>query len=238
MKIMSNVSSEEELLQLREEGKISEDEYKELLTAIQETMKSDSEPACQDKPVPVKTCGLAIASLVFSLVGPITCIPAVVCGHLALRKIRSEPGLRGYGLALAGLIIGYIVFGLSLVLTVTFLWYGSAQAEPPQFTPLEVEVTELKRLGLDDTGGLPSHSGLQIDKQISRDGNGPLRIEAPKRMTIRLFETGDIDTEDALLIYMALLQMDAQKEAILEQLRADQTTVAQAKEKLEKLPGD
>lgn len=175
---MSNVSSEDELLQLREEGKISEDEYKELLAAIQETIKSDSEPACQDQPVPARTRGLAIASLVFSLVGPITCIPAIICGHLALRKIRSEPALRGYGLALAGLVIGYIVLGLSLALTVPLLlWVSLERAEPVQFTPAEVEVSEVKRFGLDDIAGLPSHLALQIGKQISSDGNGPLRIE-------------------------------------------------------------
>ena len=38
--------------------------------------------------------------------------------------------------------------------------------------------------------------------------------------------------------YKALTQMDAQKKAILEQLRADEITVAEAKAKLERLSGD
>ncbi len=38
--------------------------------------------------------------------------------------------------------------------------------------------------------------------------------------------------------YKALAKMDAQKKAVLEQLRADEITVAEAKEKLEKLSGD
>jgi hypothetical protein len=38
--------------------------------------------------------------------------------------------------------------------------------------------------------------------------------------------------------YKALTKMDAQKKAILEQLRTDQITVAEAREKLEKLSGD
>jgi hypothetical protein len=38
--------------------------------------------------------------------------------------------------------------------------------------------------------------------------------------------------------YEALKKMDAQKKAILEQLREDKITVAEAKEKLEKLSGD
>jgi hypothetical protein len=39
-------------------------------------------------------------------------------------------------------------------------------------------------------------------------------------------------------IYKALVEMDAQKKAILEQLRNGQITVTEAKEKLEKLSGD
>ncbi len=38
--------------------------------------------------------------------------------------------------------------------------------------------------------------------------------------------------------YEALKKMDAQKKAVLEQLRTDQISVAEAKEKLEKLSGD
>jgi len=38
--------------------------------------------------------------------------------------------------------------------------------------------------------------------------------------------------------YEALKKMDAQKKAVLEQLRTEEISVAEAKEKLEKLPGD
>ena len=37
----------------------------------------------------------------------ITGIGGVVCGHLALSKIKTRPELQGHGLAMAGLIIGY-----------------------------------------------------------------------------------------------------------------------------------
>jgi hypothetical protein len=59
---------------------------------------------------------LAIWSLVLSLigllgfccVGPVFGIAGVVCGHLGLSKINTNPNLQGRGLALAGLIIGYL----------------------------------------------------------------------------------------------------------------------------------
>jgi hypothetical protein len=59
---------------------------------------------------------LAIWSLVLSLLSfcgfcctpvVLTGIGGVVCGHLALSKIKARPDLQGHGLALAGLIIGY-----------------------------------------------------------------------------------------------------------------------------------
>ena len=59
---------------------------------------------------------LAILSLVLSLLGMfgfcctpvvLTGIAGVVCGHIALSRIKARPELQGHGLAMAGLIIGY-----------------------------------------------------------------------------------------------------------------------------------
>lgn len=59
---------------------------------------------------------LAVWSLVLSLLAVcgfcctpvgITAIGGVVCGHLALSRIKANPQLQGHGLAVAGLIIGY-----------------------------------------------------------------------------------------------------------------------------------
>ena len=73
-----------------------------------------------------RTEPLAIWSLVLSLVGLLSfcCGPAfgiggVVCGHLALSKIKAKPELEGRGLALAGLIIGYFA-ALSWLLYLIF----------------------------------------------------------------------------------------------------------------------
>lgn len=69
------------------------------------------------------TSGLAIASLVCGIMGLVTClclpgIPAVVCGHMALSRIAEAQGrLGGRGLAIAGLVTGY----LSVVILVIFV---------------------------------------------------------------------------------------------------------------------
>ena len=54
---------------------------------------------------PRATSGLAIASLVCAILG--LSIPAVICGHMARSRIR-ETGEGGDGLAVAGLVIGYL----------------------------------------------------------------------------------------------------------------------------------
>jgi hypothetical protein len=219
MENVSNVSSEEELLQLRNEGKISENEYEELRETLQKRTNVNFGEGGKDDLKPARTSGLAIASLVLSLIGPFGCIPAIVCGHIALRKIRKEATVKGYGLALAGLIIGYIGLGLSFMLTIPFLlllgWrvksYTTSRESVVvklQNATIEVATSELKHYSLDTTEGILTQSGVTIDKKISSDGNGSLRIEATEPTTIRLFETGDIDIEDARLIYQARLRTE------------------------------
>lgn len=77
-------------------------------------------PPLQRIPPPISgaTSGLAIASLVCGILSVtflpfLAAIPAIVCGHMAQGQIRRAAGaLRGGGLALAGLIIGYSSFVL------------------------------------------------------------------------------------------------------------------------------
>lgn len=50
------------------------------------------------------------------VLGPLTGIPAIVCGHIALRRIKTG-GARGSGLAITGLVIGYLtVIGFALAI--------------------------------------------------------------------------------------------------------------------------
>jgi uncharacterized membrane protein len=223
---MENVSSEEELLELRNEGKISEDEYKQLLETLQKPANLGVEQAIPDKPQPAQTSGLAIASLIFSLIGPIGSIPAVICGHLALRRIGRQTEMGGRGLAIAGLIVGYVVLGFCIVCSVPFVMYmlaynqramsRTAKLMEKQRNLMEVQkqaqwgvvTVELKRFRLDNMEGIPSQSGLEIDRDISSDGNGSLRIEITQPKTVRLFETGDMDIENTRLVYQAKVRTE------------------------------
>ena len=74
-----------------------------------------------------KTAGIAITSLVLGIIGLLTiwlcglgalfAIPAVICGHIGSARIKKSGGtLAGSGLALAGLITGYISVALLVLL--------------------------------------------------------------------------------------------------------------------------
>jgi hypothetical protein len=69
------------------------------------------------------TNGLAIAALVCSLAGLATCISApvgAILGHVARRQIR-ERGEGGDGLALAGIIVGWILTALMVLLIAVYV---------------------------------------------------------------------------------------------------------------------
>ena len=67
----------------------------------------------QEQVIVSKTSGKAIASLVFSLlwIYGLGSILGIIFGHMARTDIKNSNGkLTGDGLALAGLIIGYLLF--------------------------------------------------------------------------------------------------------------------------------
>lgn len=69
-----------------------------------------------------KTSPGAIWSLVLGIlglmcIGPLGAIPAIICGHIAYSKVKKSDGaLTGDGMALAGLILGYISIALMVVM--------------------------------------------------------------------------------------------------------------------------
>ncbi|HWH00721.1 MAG TPA: DUF4190 domain-containing protein [Pilimelia sp.] len=71
-------------------------------------------------PAAAQTNGMAIAALICSLAGLAVCVTApvgAILGHVARRQIR-ERGEQGDGMALAGIIVGWIVTALGVLLTV------------------------------------------------------------------------------------------------------------------------
>lgn len=77
---------------------------------------------------PQQEQGMAIASLVCSLVGIFLCIPSIlgiIFGHIAYSKAkRGEAG--GQGMAQAGMIIGYVIVALWTIPFLIWLIFGIA----------------------------------------------------------------------------------------------------------------
>ncbi|MCE2593838.1 DUF4190 domain-containing protein [Motilimonas cestriensis] len=67
---------------------------------------------------PVETSPLAVVSLIFGILGIFIfgSLIAIICGHIARSNIRQSQGkLTGDGMALAGLITGYIGIALTVI---------------------------------------------------------------------------------------------------------------------------
>ncbi len=86
---------------------------------------------------------------------------------------------------------------LALVLA-TAACEGSA---PPQ-------VTTIQSFPITSMDGVLTRTGVAFDEHTSADGNGSLRVTAEGRTTVRLFETGDVDVEGAVLTYAAKLRTE------------------------------
>lgn len=82
-----------------------------------------------------QTSAMAIVSLVagmlgWSLLPVIGSVVAIVTGHLARGEIRRRPeALEGDGLAVAGLVLGYLMVAMTVVgLLFIFLFFGGLLA--------------------------------------------------------------------------------------------------------------
>ena len=78
--------------------------------------------------ITIPTDGFSIASLICGVlailascmyIGVIFGIPAVICGHMSLKKIKHSPTpIQGKGMAIAGLVTGYIGSVISIAMIV------------------------------------------------------------------------------------------------------------------------
>jgi hypothetical protein len=100
--------------------------------APEEEIAADAPPPLPSAPPPplppstlaseVQTSGMAIASLVMGIVGwtilpLIGSVLAIIFGYMARSEIRQRPDeLTGEGLAVAGLVLGWLMVGVSVLL--------------------------------------------------------------------------------------------------------------------------
>jgi hypothetical protein len=249
MENVSNISSEEELLQLRNDGKISEIEYQDLLATIKKSpaKSTDTSMLQNDFQDSKRKQGkiafyLMLGGIVLPIVSFFICF--AITGGGEGDVIFNICFLISILIEIPALALGVISwmdsYGKATVITISAVavlislnWLRSnkdrvtykkehllrtAKMEPVQIARQRdmqertlkqgSAVAELEAFALDDLQGLITQSGVSIDKAISSDGNGSLRIDATEPTTIHLFETGDIDVENTLLIYQATVRTE------------------------------
>jgi hypothetical protein len=96
-------------------------------------------------------------------------------------------GRRFLNLLIAVCVVGVLIFGVLQLVN---------------------RVKELKRFPLDSLDGIVTKSGVEIDRGISSDGNGSLRIAVTEPRVIPLFEVGGISVEGVRLIYQARIRTE------------------------------
>jgi len=72
--------------------------------------------------------------------------------------------------------------------------------------PAAVEPAILMDYPIASADGVLDRTHAVFDSVTTDDGNGSLRITAEAPVTVRLFETGDVDVENARLVYRARLR--------------------------------
>ena len=244
MKNVSNISSEGELLQLHNDGKISEAEYRDLLETIKKSPAKGADFSELRVEIPntklrqgkiafyLMLTGIVLPIVIFSICFAITgggegdiifsvClflsvlieIPAFVLGLISWRSAYGKAAV-----ITMSTVAVLIVFHISLSWLSTIKKESLLRAADAEVEQIQIErqrdvhkkaitegaaVTELKAFALNDLQGLITQSSVNFDKAISSDGNGSLRVDANQPVTIHLFETGDINIENARLIYQA-----------------------------------
>jgi hypothetical protein len=93
---------------------------------------------------------------------------------------------------------GIAIFSLVFFMTVLTVACSQEPGQPE----------EIGRFPVDDLEGIITRSGVQIDKEITSDGNGSLLVKANEPVTVKLYETGDIHIENKRLIYRARLRTE------------------------------
>lgn len=215
-------TSEQELKQLLDEGKISEQEYQELQEALrqkeitpQQLLEKPAEP--KGRSIYGKTALVlfimsitlpilsVLAAFLFAALGvkiffALTLIPiALICALLAfIFGIIGWKTPQGKVAAIGVPCLGFLI--------VPFLLLAPLVAYRASYVPAESEYLVChKAYPLDSMTGVLTQDGVELDTSVSSDGNGSLKIgySIPGKKTIRLFETGPMSIDNCMLIYSA-----------------------------------
>jgi hypothetical protein len=134
-----------------------------------------------------QTSGLAITSLVLALLGCTGFIGAI-CGHIALSKIKKSNGAqKGEGIAIAGIVCGYLfgllsilpIIGMATAIILPAVSKARDRAEETQSIANVRQITAGVILYSDDNNGQLPTSLEDMDEQLGVPFISPFAGEAP-----------------------------------------------------------
>ena len=73
---------------------------------------------------------------------------------------------------------------------------------------IQTKPTVLKHFPVNNLNEVVSQSGIQLDKTVSGDGNGSIKIEASRPIVIQLYNIDDIHADNVQLIYEAKIKSE------------------------------
>lgn len=144
-------------------------------------------------PLPdAKTSGMAVASMICGILGLLLwlpCIPAIILGHLGLSAIKKSAGaLKGSGMAVAGLVTGYIMIAalpvIAILASLAVPAFNAVQAQGDQMKTVNNArqiVVGMKQYAAEHDGKYPASLDVLFDEQIITDRRV---LEFPTRMNV------------------------------------------------------
>jgi predicted small integral membrane protein len=91
---------------------------------MQEQMQAPSPPDQGQKTLPLANASFVLGFLSCVMLGIFSAIPAVICGHISLSKLKREPTKytnKDKRIVIAGLILGYLGIIISIIFAVIML---------------------------------------------------------------------------------------------------------------------
>lgn len=205
---MENISSEQELKQLLDDGRITEEEYKELLEAIRQKETVQKPVQVSKQPIePKRHTGYGKAALILfilSILLPLSTVivkiviglsgaswgrltlmigPSILMGLLCA-VLAFVFGIIGWKSAPGKVaVIGVPCMGLmispGLILLSLFSYSKEVTvSQPAIFSPADAHLNSYKAYPLDSLDGLISEGTAVIDEDVFVNGGGSLRIKS------------------------------------------------------------
>ncbi|MCX7005865.1 MAG: DUF4190 domain-containing protein [Kiritimatiellaeota bacterium] len=135
---------------------------------------------------------LAIWSLVLGLL-PLRAIPAISCGHLARSRIKRAAGaLSGRGLALTGIILGYVGLMMQALIAVFFLLTSDMVSYALQCRRFPLQHEFVLEMEAQSDAGLAAHDALFwtqkiLDERLRQAGiPHQISLGGQQRLTIQV----------------------------------------------------